>query len=127
MPVAPHISLSEKYIKRLGMALSPGFFTEQFLAIQRIHNNNALTLQDNKVQLRARMNMLTAHWMRVNFPEFSRLANTTFAFGIERYWYSGGIEEGYKSLASEYWSATPVWAKLEIALRIVYRRVKSFV
>jgi len=129
MPLASDVSLSDKYIKRLSMTLSPGFFVNEPLAMQRVHENNAFTLKKDKdkERLKARINVLTAYWMRTNFTQSSRLSNTTFAFGIERYWYSGGIEEQYKSLVSEYWSATPFLAKLEIALRIAYRRLKGFV
>jgi len=126
MPDAIQIT-SDNYLKQVALALSKGFLTNKRLAIQYIHENNAYTLRNDKRFLKARIAVLTAYWIRSRFPQFEKLANNGFAFGIANYQQSGGIETDYQKLIQEYWSATPLLAKLNIKLRIFYHRIKFFV
>jgi glycosyltransferase involved in cell wall biosynthesis len=124
MPIASNVSLSDKYIKRLSMALSPGVFINHPLGIQRIHDDNAFTLQEDTQQLKARINVLTGYWIRSEFPEFSRLANGIFAFGIAEYLSTREVEICSRPFVKEYLSDISIWGKMEIGMRMLYYRIK---
>jgi hypothetical protein len=102
------------------MALSKGVFTSRQLAIQRIHSDNAYTQRSDKQDLKARVAILTAYWIRINFPELTKLANNGFAFGLANYQLAGGIETDYKALVQEYLSSTPLPVRLGIGSRSLY-------
>ncbi|AFY88743.1 glycosyltransferase family 2 protein [Chroococcidiopsis thermalis] len=123
MPVAQKISLGDHYIKFTALALSSGYFLNEDLAIQKVHENNAFTLDffhGNKKQVEARILTLTAYWMRNKFPVTINFANKIFGIGLGIYWQTGGIEPGYKSSFEEYLSNTSVIEKIEIYLRAYY-------
>ncbi|MEC4987389.1 MAG: glycosyltransferase, partial [Oscillatoria sp. PMC 1068.18] len=68
MPQGETVSLSDNYIKFAALSLTKGFALSKELSIQRIHNNNIFTnRQDEKKQkLRAKIDILTAYWLRIN-------------------------------------------------------------
>ncbi len=123
MPEAIRIT-SDDYIKYTALGLEPGFVLLEDLSLQRIHGNNAYTLRNDKKPLRAKIHILTAYWMRANFPTLSKFTNNTLATGISMYWGSGGIDaEGQKLVKSYLSSASPL-ELFEIYARASYYRLK---
>ena len=115
---------SDDYIKYTALGLEPGFVILKDLSLQRIHGNNAYTFRNDKRKLRANIHVLTAYWMRTNFPTLFKFTNNIFAAGMSMYWNSGGINaEDQKLLKSYLVSASPL-ELLEIYARASYYRLK---
>lgn len=124
MPEVINIT-SDDYIKYISFGTSPGYVFIEELALQRIHDNNAYTLRPEKRRLTARIHVLTAYWMRTNFPSLARFANNLFAVGFSRYRETGGVEPDYQALVSQYFNATPLQQKFELYARNFYYQLKS--
>jgi glycosyltransferase involved in cell wall biosynthesis len=123
MPEAASVSLSDNYIKFVAFALSKGFFLGEVLALQRIHGDNAYTLNDDRLP-RARISVLTAYWMRKRLPGSARFTNKLLAAGVSAYRRAGGVEVTYKGFVDEYLGSASSLEKVEIALRILYYRLR---
>jgi hypothetical protein len=123
MPEAASVSLSDNYIKYVAFALEQGFFLGEVLALQRIHGDNAYTLNDDPLPM-ARISILTAYWMRERLPGSARFTNKLLAAGVSAYWRAGGVEVEYKGFVDDYLSSASTLEKVEIALRILYYRLR---
>jgi hypothetical protein len=121
MPQASQVSLGDHYLKFAALALSKGVSLGHPLACQRVHGTNAYTLIRDNRPLKARILVLTAYWIRVNFPEFTKFTNNLLARGMSLYWRSGGIEADQKAVIQRYFDAVSLPAKLEIQLRALFR------
>ncbi len=115
---------SDDYIKYIAFGVSPGFIALKDLAFQRIHDNNAYTFRSDKQKLRAKIHVLTAYWMKVNFPILSKFTNNLFATGINLYWCSGGIDAEDQKLVKSYLSSATPLEIFEIYGRASYYRLK---
>lgn len=124
MPEATDVSISDSYIKFIAIGLSKGFALAKELAIQRIHNNNAFTLRQDKPQLIARIHILTAYWMREKFPFIKTFANNLFAVGIGIYWRNGGIEAVSGQVVQNYLSSLLLLEKILINFKAFYHCLK---
>jgi glycosyltransferase involved in cell wall biosynthesis len=82
MPEGKGIVLNENYLKFLAIALSKGLTIDRFLAVQRIHENNAFTCQTNQDFMTNNIHIINAYWIRVNFPHLSGYADKLFASGL---------------------------------------------
>lgn len=123
MPEADQVALSDRYLKQVGMGLEKGYYCREPLAIQRIHGENRFTLSKERQRMAARIAILTAYWMRANFPQLHRLADRGFAFGLASYWHTGGIESDHEALAKEYLSATRPTSRIRIGVGALYHRL----
>jgi glycosyltransferase involved in cell wall biosynthesis len=115
---------SDDYIKYAALGLEPGFVILKDLSLQRIHGNNAYTLRNDKQKLKAKILVLTAYWMRANFPTLSKFTNNILAAGMSRYWSSGGIDAEEQKLVKSYLSSASPLEFLEIYTRASYYRLK---
>lgn len=118
---------ADQQLRFAALALSKGFFLAEQLAFLRIHDHNAYSFRANKkhLQMRARLNTLTAHWMWVNFPDLTKFTNKLFAQGVGTYWRTGGIEKEYTELIKNYLSGVSQMEKFEIRLRAFYYYIKG--
>lgn len=123
MPEAINIT-SDDYIKYTALGLDQGFIILENLAIQRIHDNNAYTLRNDKQKLKAKIQVLTAYWMKNNFPILSKFTNNIFALGISIYWRNGGIEAECQKLVKSYLSSANPLEIFEMYARAFYYRLK---
>lgn len=123
MPEAIRIT-SDDYIKYTALGLEPGFVILQDLSLQRIHGNNAYTLRNDKNILRAKIQVLTAYWMKINFPTLSKFTNNILAAGMSLYWGSGGIDAEGKKLVKSYLSSASPLELFEIYARASYYHLK---
>lgn len=123
MPEAIIIT-SDNYLKITALALNKGFFLDEQLACLRIHNNNAYTLRSDKQHLKARVFILTAYWLRYNWPFLTKFGNKLLAQGISTYWKAGNIEAEYVEKIKTYLSAVSLIDRMEIGLRAIYYRFK---
>ncbi len=125
MPEADRVSIGDHYLKFMSSALSKGFFLNRELAIQKVHNDNAFTLKGSRQELRARICILTAHWLRIKLPVIAKFTNKLFATGIGIYWQAGGVETEYKEVVRTYLSSVSPLEKLEINFRAFYHYVRT--
>lgn len=116
---------SDDYIKFSALGLSSGFAIAKELSMQRIHGNNLYTLRKDKQQLRAKTNILTAFWLKTNFPNLAKYANNTFALGLSMYQNPKIQSHDCSEIINKYLSSLSWAEKLEINLRIFYCRVKG--
>lgn len=127
LPMPEEINItSDDYLKYTALGLSPGFIIMKNLSLQRIHNSNAYTLRPDKAGLRSKIQILTAYWMKKNFPVLSKFTNNILALGMGMYWryVDGGIEAESKNLIKRYLSSVTSLDRLEIYARAFYYRVK---
>lgn len=111
---------SDNYLKFTASALSKGFFLNKQLTIQRLHGNNAYSRRQDKQYLKAKIRILTAFWMRHNFPILAKFANNLFASGLGTYWYIGEIQTECRETIQSYFTSIPVLEKMAIILKAYY-------
>ncbi|MGQ4648016.1 glycosyltransferase [Lyngbya aestuarii] len=115
---------SDDYIKYTALGINQGYIKLEALALQRIHDSNAYTLRNDKQKLRAKIQVLTAYWMKANFPSLSTFTNNIFAAGMSIYWRNGGIESECQKLVKNYLSSTTFLEMFEIYVRAFYYLLK---
>lgn len=116
---------SDDYLKFAALSLSPGFAIAQELSMQRIHGKNLYTFRKDKQQLRAKTNILTAFWLKKNFPSLAKYANNTFAVGLSMYQNKTTKSHQCPEIINQYFASLSQPEKLEIKLRAFYYRVKG--
>jgi hypothetical protein len=126
MPEAIKIT-SDNYIKFAACALSKGFALDQELTIQTIHGANAYTLRKDKQQLRVKIQILIAYWLRMNFPFVFKFTDRLLADGIETSWHIGGLEPECKKLFKTYLKSARFGRQFMIWLRILFLYLKGFI
>ncbi|MDZ4874796.1 MAG: Undecaprenyl-phosphate 4-deoxy-4-formamido-L-arabinose transferase [Chroococcidiopsis cubana SAG 39.79] len=119
-----HKTSADRCLKFSAIALSPGFFLDRELTIQRVHDCNAYTARSDRQQYMARSILIMANWMRVRFPELAKFTNKSFAKGLSIYWRTGGVEASAKELVKKYLASISILERLGISLRAVYYSLK---
>jgi glycosyltransferase involved in cell wall biosynthesis len=123
MPEAERISLNDTYLQFTSIALSQGITLDQALSQLRVHGQNALTAKGATLQF-ARILVLSAYWIRRNFPEFRRLSDGLFASGLGMYWRLGGVDARSQEVVREYLSTALISERIQILIRALYRTVR---
>lgn len=124
MPEAEAIALNDSYLQFSAISLSKGVALAKELSLQRVHAHNAYTLKTDKQRLVARINVLTAYWLRTNFPTLTKFTDKLFASAIAAYWRTGGIETSSQAVVKKYWVAVRPLARLNILTRMLYYSLK---
>jgi hypothetical protein len=106
---------SDDYIKYAAFGLDKGFITLQEYALQRIHGDNAYTLQPQKKQLISEISILTAYWLKLNFPELEPFANNIFALGLGTY--SKHHSDKLQRIIRDYIHSLQVLQQIEVNFR----------
>ncbi|BAZ11089.1 putative glycosyl transferase [Calothrix sp. NIES-4071] len=121
------MAITDLYIKYLAVGLSIGYRTVKNLGIFRLHNNtysSSEVSQDKKRGLYAEIQINTAYWMLVNFPEFSKLSQKLFSKALATYLRSNNNEVNYNDLIKKYLSIVPFIEKFEVSLKTFYYFIK---
>ena len=116
MPVEIRIT-SDNYLKLAALGLAPGVITDRPLAEQRIHGANAYTMNPRASSLRGEVAMMTAHHLRLGFPELTRLAHGVYARGLSQWLTSSPRGEAGARLARRYMSGLGPLDLSEVAAR----------
>lgn len=116
---------ADRYLKYVAVALERGFFLGKVLALHRIHGSNAYTFRDRKQWVAAKSFILTSSWLKVKFPELTKLANKMLGMGIGFYWAIGGVDPKYQDVVKNYLSNSSLLEKLEIYARACYHYLKK--
>lgn len=113
--------LNDAYLIFTSKGLSKGIALEQELGLYRIHGDNANAVgketkgKNKDYQLRtAKINILLAYWIGVNFPSFSKFSNYVMGTGIGVYWRNGGQEANYQNLIKTHLASVTLPEKLKI-------------
>jgi len=84
-PIPEQIRItSDNYIKYAGFGLAPGYVLLEHITQQRIHDSNAYTMKDNISNLRLDVDLMTAYWLRKNFPILAMFSHNLFAMALVR-------------------------------------------
>ncbi|MEX0267590.1 glycosyltransferase family 2 protein [Leptolyngbyaceae cyanobacterium UHCC 1019] len=128
MPEEKEVSLSDSYIKFVALGLSAGFILKDELALQRLHGNNLFTGQKDH-QKSAKIHILTAYWMKVNFPQLSRFANNIFAAGVKEFKdhkrSTSTVEPDVQECIRKYFAIANLTDRIQILSKLFYYRFKS--
>lgn len=129
MPEAEGVSISDLYVKYIALALSKGCVINGNLAIQGIHDNNAYTCKSTieKQKIYGKIDILTAYWIRVKFPELAKTTNKLLARGIGSYFQSGSIELHYKKTINTYLFTVSLAERINIIIKAFYYYLKFWV
>jgi len=115
------------YVRLVAFGLAKGFYLDQALTFQGIHENNVGTLRTDKEALIEAEIMIFVYLLRCQFPEFKNIGNRLFARGFSYYFrYShqwGQIKQKYQEFVKKYLELTSIWEKLIIIIMtIIYCR-----
>jgi hypothetical protein len=80
MPEAIRIT-SDNYLKLSSMAIAPGYYIREQLALQRIHGNNLYTGR-NDLHIEGDVQIAIALGLRTHFPALRRVSNRMYADGL---------------------------------------------
>jgi glycosyltransferase involved in cell wall biosynthesis len=119
-------AINDFYIKYIAVGLETGCSSKKNLGLFRVHSSNAFSTQSflRKRAVYAEMYLLTAYWMRINFPEFSKLSQKLFAKGLATYFKSKGAGLDYRKVIQGYFAIASYPEKLEVGWKSAYYFLK---
>ena len=127
LPMPEEIRItSDDYIKYAALGLTPGFVLLEEVASQRHHGSNHYTQSpkanpnNQKRKIVAEVLLLTAYWLRLNFPHLSSFCNKIFAIGCAIRIQTGASDKRYTSLVDDYLSTSAPLERLNIRLRTLF-------
>lgn len=120
------LAICDAYLKLLAVGLGVGCASKRNLGLFRIHQSNLYTTQEinKKRMISAEISIATAYWMRVNFPEFTKLSQKLFAKGMGTYLKSRTPNKNLDELIKDYRSSIAVSEKFEINCMALYYFLK---
>jgi glycosyltransferase involved in cell wall biosynthesis len=125
LPMPEEIRItSDDYLKYAAFSLSSGLMLNQVLAQQNIHGENAYTFKPNNTHLKIKTLILTAYWMKQNFPISAKFSDRLLALSlaIRRKW---GHQFECQTQVDRYLSASTGWERWEIYCR-AFAKVLAF-
>lgn len=125
MPEAKSIGLNDGYLEFTALALSKGLILDKELTLYRVHGSNAYAMRQDKQKVQARIVLLTAYWMRVNFPSFYKFTNNVLATGLGMSARAGGIATECQEFVKNYLSSVSLLEKLEIYARASFHYMRD--
>jgi glycosyltransferase involved in cell wall biosynthesis len=119
-------AINDFYIKYVAVGLEAGCTSRKNLGVFRMHSSNAFSTQgfSRKRKVYAEMYLLTAYWMRVKFPEFSKLSQKLFSKGLATYFKSKGEDLDYQMVIYQYFDMASYPEKIAVAWKSMYYFVK---
>jgi glycosyltransferase involved in cell wall biosynthesis len=125
LPEAIRIT-SDNYLKFIASALGKGYFLNQPLAIQKIHDRNAYTLRNDKEQVKAEVVITTAYWIRVRYPFLATFANGLMVRGIGMARRVGQLEAECYNFIKAYFKLTRWVEYFTIHMMVLWYWIKSY-
>jgi glycosyltransferase involved in cell wall biosynthesis len=125
MPIPDAIKItSDNYLKFAALALEPGYFIAEKLALQRIHGNNLYTGRKDAT-LRANVQIVTAVSLKARVPVLRSMCNRMFAEGIVNKWCAGATTGTVRDEIREYFADLSFTEKTETFARITYKAARQ--
>lgn len=125
MPEAKTIGLNDGYLEFTALALSKGLLLDKELTLYRVHGANAYAMRKDKQKVQARIALLTAYWMRVNFPSFYKFTNNVLATGLGMSARAGGVATECQEFVKKYLSSVSLLERIEIYARASFHYVRD--
>lgn len=120
------MAITDLYIKLLAIGLSTGCVTVKNLGIFRFHNNLYTTQSlEKKRRMFADIYLTTGYWMKVKFPDFSKLSNKIFSKGFGAYWATDAKDSDCEKIIQEHLANSSLSEKIEIGVMTLYCFMKS--
>jgi len=119
-------AINDFYIKYVAVGLETGCTSKKNLGIFRIHSSNAFSTQgfSRKRKVYAEMYLVTAYWMRIKFPQFSKLSQKLFSKGLATYFKSKGDDLDYQKIIRQYFAMASYPEKFAVGWKAMYYFVK---
>jgi glycosyltransferase involved in cell wall biosynthesis len=76
---------SDNYLKFAAASIAPGLLLCKTHTAQRIHDNNAATMRKDKLLMKAKIHLMIARELKLNFPTISRFADRIFSRAAANY------------------------------------------
>lgn len=113
---------ADRYLVTIAVALSQGFFLDNKLAVQGIHEDNGNTLKMGKIfaTRRAYKHIVVAYFMQLKLPESIKYTNKIFAKGLSIYLKNRVIKHEGIEYAKYYLSKASWLNKIKISMMIFY-------
>jgi glycosyltransferase involved in cell wall biosynthesis len=124
------VAISDLYINILAVSLSIGYVTIQELGIFRVHNNLYSTLDFNKKRrIFGEIHTTTGYWIRINFPEFSKITTKLISKGYATYLKSNYLKDksgdaNCENMIRCYLQKITILEKLRVYLMVTYYSLK---
>ncbi|MEM9092296.1 MAG: glycosyltransferase [Cyanobacteria bacterium P01_F01_bin.53] len=116
---------ADRYLRVAAVGLAPGYFLNDHLTVQGIHDSNASTLRPERPSIPERQ-VVVAYMLRTRFPVLAPYANRLFARGLNTYKAllrrGDRLEPGYKAVIRNYWRLCSPIEWIAIALFRLYRK-----
>jgi glycosyltransferase involved in cell wall biosynthesis len=124
LPMPENIRItSDNYLKLSAMALAPGYYIEEQLALQRIHGNNAYTGRKDTV-LEAEIQMATAVGLRKQNPALRRVWNRMYADGLAMKFRSRLTHGSTDDKKMDYFEGLSPIERVRLCARVGYKIAK---
>jgi glycosyltransferase involved in cell wall biosynthesis len=117
---------SDNYLKFTASALGKGYFLNQPLTLQLIHDRNAYTLREDKDQIKAEVVITTAYWIRVRYPFLATFANGLMVHGIGLSRRVGELEADCYKFIKAYFKLTRWVEYFTIQTMVLWYWIKSY-
>jgi glycosyltransferase involved in cell wall biosynthesis len=124
MPESEGIFLNDSYVQFASCAIAKGVASSARLETQRIHGSNAYTRSANQAKIKAQIHVLTAYWLRINFPTVYQFSNCFFAPGLARAWWMKAPDEGLRRAIRDYQALVSLHEYPSIWMRALYHSFK---
>ena len=115
MPEVKNSAFDDNYLKFSSYTLTKGYYLNEILSVQRIHGNNAYTLNPRNKIDQAKRTILAAYWLRKRFPIIQLFTDRLMAKGLAYQRQSGWTEAQYEQIIQEYLASTPLYRRLLIS------------
>jgi glycosyltransferase involved in cell wall biosynthesis len=116
------VAINDFYIKYIAVGLETGCVSGKNLGVYRIHSSNAFSTQisSRRRKVYGEMYLLTAYWMRVKFPEFSKLSQKIFSRGLATYFKSKDGDLDYRKVIAQYFNMSSYPEKFALTWKSLY-------
>ena len=75
MPTGRDITVSDKYLGCMALAMAPGYYSNDVLAVLRLHGSNRYSESAQREANMGRISLATGYWLQKNCPEIGRYAD----------------------------------------------------
>ncbi len=125
MPESEGITLNDTYLQFAALGNRPGVFLNEPLAAQRYHGSNSFITQ-SRPELNARIMLLTAYWLRQNFPHLAAFSNVLLSQSLVHQWRSRQpLSPNEQALMTNYLASLSGFDRVYIYLKAVYRFLRN--
>ncbi len=113
---------ADRYLTYSSITLSSGFFLNEQLTIQGIHDSNDGTFQQGQKfrQKKARNQVVAAFFLKEKFPKLHKFCDRLFARGLSYYLFNKIDKTDTKDFIDKYQNLVTIPKKIKILLMAIY-------